>query len=244
MDRLLFWVLMPLVAPQALWVRRHAPEVSPARGPDEGSFGSGAPPLSLLAVGDSIVAGVGVDRLEEGLAGRVAAELARLLGREVRWRALGEVGATSEAIRRRLLPLLENRSWDAIVVSAGVNDLTSLRRSAQWSRSLGRLLDELRKHSPGALMAVAGIPPLSHFPLLPQPLRAVIGLRGVTFDRIARAEAARRTGVLHVPVRFDPGPEKFSPDGFHPSRESYREYGAAVASRMAPLLTSGGTRTG
>lgn len=36
-----------------------------------------------------------------------------------------------------------------------------------------------------AIVAVAGIPPLKSFPLLPQPLRALFGPRGKTFDRAA-----------------------------------------------------------
>ena len=70
------------------------------------------------------------------------------------------------------------------------------------------------------------------FPLLPQPLRAVFGLRARTLDDIAREVAAACQNAFHVPLDFDPDPEKFSPDGYHPSEESYVEFGQHMAERL------------
>jgi lysophospholipase L1-like esterase len=232
---LLFWALLPFVLPQAIKVRRNAPRVSGAAGPTSGSAGSGKT-IRLVAIGDSIIAGVGAETVAEALPGQVAVELARLLGCEVSWSASGLMGATSSVVSRCLVTTLPSEPFDVMVLSVGVNDVTALRTICKWSSDLGCLLDKLRDHSPPAVIALVGLPPLSSFPLLPQPLRAVMGIRARIFDDLAKLEVSKRDNVVHVPLEIDPGPERFSADGFHPSPSSHRELGRQVATAIRSSL--------
>jgi lysophospholipase L1-like esterase len=231
MRSMLFWTLFPFVLPQAVKVRRNAPRVSGAAGPTSGRVGSGKT-IRLVAIGDSIIAGVGAETVAEALPGQVAIELAVLAGCEVSWSAFGLIGATSSEVSRRLVPTLPSQPFDVVVLSVGVNDVTSLRTMRQWSSDLDCLLEELRKHSLIALIAVVGVPPLSSFPLLPQPLRAVIGIRARMLDDAAKVEVSKRKGVIYVPIQTKPSPDQFSPDGFHPSASSYKELGRQVAAAI------------
>jgi lysophospholipase L1-like esterase len=228
---LLFWTLFPFLIPQAMKVRRNAPRLSAAAGPTSGSFGSGKT-IRLAAIGDSIIEGVGAETLAEALPGQVAEELARLMSCEVCWNAYGRIGATSSVVSRRLVPKLSGASFDVVVVSVGVNDVTTLRPVRRWSIDLGRLLDKLRAHSPEATIALVGLPPLSSFPLLPQPLRAVMGIRARMLDEAGKLEVHQRQRMLHVPIEIDPAPDQFSADGFHPSPLSYKELGRQVATAI------------
>ncbi|HMM68620.1 MAG TPA: SGNH/GDSL hydrolase family protein, partial [Dokdonella sp.] len=182
---MVFWSLLPFVSVQALRVRRNAPRLAPASGPSSGRVGSGAA-FRLLAIGDSIIAGVGASSLDKALVGRAAEALAGALGRAVEWHAVGRSGIDSGGVLGELMGELPAAPVDAFLVSVGVNDVTSLRRSSTWERNLSALLQALADHSPGAVIAFAGMPPLHGFPLLPQPLRALIGFRGETLDRISR----------------------------------------------------------
>jgi lysophospholipase L1-like esterase len=228
---MLFWTLFPFVILQAIKVRRNAPRVLGPAGPTSASVGSGNI-VNLLAIGDSIIAGVGAPTIAEALPGQVAAELARLLGSEVSWRASGLIGATTSVVMRCLVPTQPRKPFDAIVLSVGVNDVTSLRTMRQWSTDLGCLLDELQAHSPAAVIALVGLPPLSSFPLLPQPLRAVMGIRARMFDDAGRFEVSKREKVVYVPIEIDPTPDQFSSDGFHPSLSGYKELGRQVATAI------------
>lgn len=231
MRRALFWTLMPLALPQAIAVRRNAPRFAGAAGPRQGVVGAGEP-LRLLAIGDSIVAGVGAETTDRALAGAVAASLADRLPREVHWWMTGKIGAGVREARSRLLPQAPEQDFDAVIVSIGVNDITGLRRSRSWADELGDFLDALRARYPRATIAMAGMPPLQVFPLLPYPLRAILGMRGRTFDALASRVVASRANMVFVPLIFDPAPGRFSADGFHPSRESYAELGAGAADRL------------
>ena len=230
--RVAFWALLPLVAPQGLWVRRRAPRFADAAGPRSGSVGTGEP-LRLLAFGDSIVAGVGAPTLDDALVGQFAAALATRVARRVEWVAVGKTGARSADLHASLLPRLPPEPFDVIAVSVGVNDVTGLVRSRDWMHRVGAVIDGLCAHSPGAVVLMAGLPPLWGFPLLPQPLRYAFGLRARTFDRQLEQVVADRRGCVYVPTLFEPDPEKFSADGYHPSPASYRVWGVQLADLAA-----------
>ncbi len=234
MKNLLFWTAFPFLVPQALYVRRTAPRFAPADGPTEGSVGDGEQ-ARLLAIGDSIIAGVGASALSKALVGQTAAALATAGKYRVSWQALGVSGYDSARVLDHLVPELPDVTCDYVIVSVGVNDITGLTSKQNWRRNLSLLLEKLRAHSPDSRIAVAGMPPLHGFPLLPQPLRAAFGMRGSVFDDVARKVVAEYENALHVPVDFEPQPDKFAPDGYHPSEQGYSEFGRHMAEGLLSM---------
>ncbi|HET9033397.1 MAG TPA: GDSL-type esterase/lipase family protein, partial [Dokdonella sp.] len=120
-----FWLFLPFVAIQAFRLRRDAPRLQPAAGESAGRIGSGET-LRLLAIGDSIIAGVGASTLGRALVGCTARALIARRGGAVEWQAYGTSGASSKRIIADLLPNISSMPADAIVVSVGVNDVTAL----------------------------------------------------------------------------------------------------------------------
>jgi lysophospholipase L1-like esterase len=232
---LVFWLLLPFVAMQAIRLRKTAPRLQPAAGDSSGRMGSGDS-IRLLAIGDSIIAGVGAATLERALVGCTARSLAARRGGAVEWQSCGRSGASSRTVLSDLVPRLAPIPADAIVVSVGVNDVTALSTVRVWRRNLHALIDALRRHSPDAVIAIAGMPPLRSFPLIPQPLRWLIGFRGETLDAVTRAVAEECPGVFHVQVEFEMSDESFCADGFHPSEKSYVVFGNAMADGIGPRL--------
>ncbi|MEN1729183.1 MAG: SGNH/GDSL hydrolase family protein [Pseudomonadota bacterium] len=222
MKQALFWPAFALTLPQALWVKRTARRFEDAAGPAEGML-DGPDSLSLCGIGDSIIAGVGCRTLDQALIGHTARSLQQRTQRGVNWRAIGLTGATTKAIRWKLVPQLPKPAVDLFLISAGVNDITGLKTLSQWSSALNELLAALKAHSPGAAIAVMGIPPMQCFPLLPQPLRAVVGFRARSFDHTARRLTEALDDATYVPFEGDFRPEQFAPDGYHPSEASCAE---------------------
>ncbi|MBW2434576.1 MAG: SGNH/GDSL hydrolase family protein [Deltaproteobacteria bacterium] len=232
MRSIIFWGLFPFILPQAIYVRKTAPRFSAAAGPRKGTVGSGTN-YNLIAIGDSIIAGVGTTTLAKALVGQTAEKLSFLLDCKITWEAIGSIGAVSNQIIEHLVPQLPEKQPDFMVVSAGVNDITSLSSVSRWRQNIARLLEALCSYAPAAIIAVAGIPPLRGFPILPQPMRALFGIRGETFDRIARDEISHHDNAIYVPLDFEPEPRMFSADGFHPSQESYQGFGEMMAKGIA-----------
>lgn len=237
MRRLLFWSALPFVVPQALRVRKTARRFAAASGPECGALGQG-PNFKLLAIGDSIVAGVGAGTLANALVGQVARALAHPLAARVEWQALGIVGADLKKIVQELVPKLPSEPADALFVSAGVNDVTGLTPTRVWRAQLTALLCALHAHSPYAPIVILGLPPMQRFPLLPRPLRAVIGLRAEILDQIALREIARHSYAVHLPLKFEARAEDFSGDGYHPSEASYTLLGQWVADAILAKLAN------
>lgn len=88
--------LLPLLIAQGRRTRRITPRLPDAAGARNGcATGSSADrPLSLLTLGESPVAGVGVDKHEQAITGCLARALAQRLNRSVAWQAYGRNGAT------------------------------------------------------------------------------------------------------------------------------------------------------
>jgi lysophospholipase L1-like esterase len=231
MRSVLFWGLFPFLLPQAIYVRTNAPKVVEAGGAKEGTIGTGKN-YKLIAVGDSIISGVGAEKLTDALVGQTAKQLSETLNCEISWVSRGSIGADSKKILNHLVKKLPNEEADFMVLSVGVNDLTGLKSLSKFEKTFAELLSALNKHSPNAIIAVSGIPPLKGFPLLPQPLRALFGVRGESFDKVIKKIVAKNPFAVYVPLDFEPLPEKFSIDGFHPSEESYKEFGQIVAEQL------------
>jgi lysophospholipase L1-like esterase len=231
------YVLAPVLIVQGLQLRRRIPRLDEAAGP-AGTAPGTSPPVRLAVLGDSTAAGVGTGSHEDALAGTLAADVAARTGRAVSWRAVARSGATSQTARD-LVPGLVDGDWrpDLVVVCIGVNDLKGLRPLRAWDRDVAALLAAIGETTGGAAVIVTGMAPVSRFPALPQPLRAVMALRAIAMDHALH----RLAGSRHVQV--DPSIVDgtfFAEDGFHPSGPGYRAWASHLAGPAAEALAASG----
>lgn len=226
-------LLAPLLLAQGLWVRWRTPRLPGAAGPDTGTVEAAGADFRLLTLGESTVAGIGAPTHDEALTGQVAASLAHRLKRTIHWRAAGQNGLTAHRLLTELVPSLPDEKADAIVVALGVNDVLSLSSAAKWTGDLTALVAAVRSRCGHAPVVLAGVPPMNHFPALPQPLRAVLGQRSQMLDAAAAQLAVTLAGVIHAPMNFAGGAEFFCADRFHPSALGYKMWGDHLAETIA-----------
>ncbi|WP_271221935.1 SGNH/GDSL hydrolase family protein [Streptosporangium carneum] len=190
----------------------------------------------MAVLGESTAAGVGATTHEEGLAGCLARALAVRTARPVSWQVAARSGVNTRTTLAELVPLLEPA--DVVVVALGVNELLELNQPSRFGRELRALTAGVRERIPGVPILMAGMPPVGRFPALPQPLRAVMGLRARALDRVIQEVAADICGVTHVAV--DVPVELagfFARDGFHPSATGYATWAEGLADALPGLLT-------
>lgn len=228
-----------MCAVQGLWLRRKARRLPGAAGARSGVCGEGpAAPLRLLAIGDSIIDGVGAGSMPDSLPVQFARRLSERRGRPVHWWVDGESGRDLAALLERIEHPALPGNLDRVLVSIGVNDVTGLSSTRRWGRGLEALLRGVWDRWPSATLLFAGLPPMQRFPLPPQPLRFALGLRASTLDRIAAEVMDRPPKALHVPTRIDPARHAFCADGFHPAADSCRLWAEELADidagRIAP----------
>lgn len=222
-------VLLPVLLAQAVLVRQRALILPEAAGPREGVQGNG-PPLRLLIIGDSAAAGVGADTQGSALAGQLAVRLGK--HHRVHWRLIARTGATTaETIAR--LSEEPAEPFDIAVSVLGVNDVTRLVPLDLWLARQGRLLDLLAEKFGVRQTCLSGLPPMGHFPALPQPLRWVLGRQAGRFDRHLGQLAAERSNAMHLPLDFEMEVSQMAADGYHPGPVIYAEWARQIARAIA-----------
>tara|TARA_R110002072_G_scaffold3397_1_gene24885 strand:- start:82 stop:810 length:729 start_codon:yes stop_codon:yes gene_type:complete len=218
------FILFPVLVFQAVKVRRSALRLADPAGRRNGVSGQG-PVLRLLIVGDSSAVGVGTSHQEEALLGHMRKRLSQT--NTVYWSVDAKTGATTADTIARLMEI-QPQKFDVVSVSLGVNDITGLVPLSVWLRRFSTLLQLIESRFQANVICVSGIPQMRYFPLLPQPLRWVVGAQANRFDRALRRLLANRTGCRFVEVDFEPDISRMSPDGFHPGPKIYAEWGRKV----------------
>ena len=224
-------MLSPLLVAQALFTRARLPRLPEPDGDRHGSVGEG-PSLRLLILGDSSAAGVGVHNQRHALAGYLSQSLARRAGMRVHWRLLAQSGLTS-AHCLALLRDHEPLQADVAAVVLGVNDIIEQVPSHHAVAAREAIANHLRNACGVAHVVFAPLPPVHHFPGLPQPLRWVAGRDARRHDRAVADWARTRSDVSHVPIDLPLNAGVMAMDGFHPGETVYRICGTALAEHIA-----------
>ena len=188
---------------------------------------SGAP-LRLAAVGDSLVAGSGVQAQDQALVPRIARLVAAGTGRDVEWATRARLGATMRRVRYRFLPEVDDA--DVLFVCAGSNDLMARRSLQEWTDDLAAVLDGAARRGRHVVACSAG--QLYRSPVLMPTLRSV--LREWTDAQTeASAVVCAERGVPFVDVAHCDLKDGFwADDGFHPSAAGYE----MAAGMIAPVV--------
>lgn len=240
--------ILPFLIAQGRHTRKVTPRLPEADGPVQGIAGEShvGSPLRLLTIGESPVAGVGVSTHEQAITGRLGQALARRLNRPVVWRACGKNGVTAREALDTFIHAIPAEVVDIALVAFGVNDTTAFSPVTRWKRDLGDVLQTVAQRCRPQLILLSGVPPMAHFPALPQPLRWVMGLKASALDYAARELARTRDTVCYVPLALDTrDATMMASDGYHPSEKgcaAWAELLADAAVHRSPLLCPGSNR--
>jgi lysophospholipase L1-like esterase len=195
-------------------------------------------------LGDSSAAGVGVAEQSQALAGFLPPALARHAKVRVQWQLLARSGWTSAQCLEQLRGHAAMRA-DIAVVVLGVNDVVDQVPSQRAVAARQAIANRLRNAHGVAHVVFAPLPPVHHFPGLPQPLRWVAGRDARRHDDAVAAWARTRGDVSHLPIELPLNRELMAADGFHPGQAVYRICGTALAQHIAhdvlPLGRAGRT---
>jgi lysophospholipase L1-like esterase len=234
--------LAPLLVAQAVATRRRAPVLPEADGEREGVHGSGAAlPLRLLVAGDSSAAGVGVARQDEAVIGHLVRTLHGATGRPVAWSLRARTGLTTRGVHALLRDAPPFPAEVAVVIS-GVNDVIGQVSTRRALADRAALADWLIATAGVRHVVFAPLPPLHRFPLLPEPLRHVVGGDARRHDEALARWAETRSDVSHAAIAVELDAAGMARDGFHPGEPVYRVCGEALALHVARLVGQGAPR--
>ena len=230
----------PVLIAQAIATRRRALKLPEAAGPRHGSVGEATQGrLRLLIAGDSSAAGVGVEHQEQAVVGHLVRTVHRRLGRSVAWSLRARSGLATRGLLE-LLQLDPPAPSDVAIVITGVNDVVGRVSAARAVAHRAALVDWLIGSGLARHVVFAPLPPIHRFPLLPEPLRRVMGDDAVRHDQALARYAATRPDVSHAEVALDLHAGVMASDGFHPGGPVYRVCGEQLGEHVVKTVAAPG----
>ncbi len=220
--------LIPILLAQGVYVRRVTPKLPEPPGPRQGTQGAGES-LRLLILGDSAAAGVGAESQATALSGQLAAMLSDRF--QLSWRLNAASGLTLRDVVDRIASAPPD-TFDAAVVSVGVNDVTGGTSLGIWRKLLDDLCRRLHSRFGVRRTFLTCIPPMHLFPALPQPLRWFLGHRAASLNRVMRDVTLERARCECIRPEFPMKREYFAADGFHPGHGAYTLWAAQTAAAI------------
>jgi lysophospholipase L1-like esterase len=237
---LLTWLALPIYVWQGLGVRRRTPRMLPATGPVMHRIEGAEPAISLLVLGDSSAASVGVGRTEHGIAAQLSPLLAARTGRAVRWRSAGFNSATASQIRDHVVPNLSAEPWTHIVLSVGTNDAKNWHSVQRFKKDFGGLLYALAAKWPEARIVWSPVVEFTRVPALPRLLGRILETRAGLINEIG-VQLCHERGAIPAPRLPIIDPEAgFAEDGFHASAAGYKAWAEHI---VGPMLDGPDLRT-
>ena len=223
---LAFWCAAGMLVPCLVWqgrqVRRHTPRLPEPEGQRECLTGQET--TRILLLGDSAAAGVGASHQSEALLGQLVKRMPAQS--TIGYRLLAKTGdASSDVLTRLQTAEADAPSFDLVVISVGVNDVTGFTSLARWRRTLC----SIRQSVEPTHLLFTQVPPMHHFPALPQPLRWLLGWRARQLNAVLN-QTLEPDQILNVRIPFDEA--YMASDGFHPGPSGYEIWADEVLRRI------------
>lgn len=233
--------LYAVMRAQAAYARRVIGQATTPPPDADGTYGdqSSYDGIRLLVVGDSSMAGYGMEHPTDTPPAMLASGLSHIAGRPVTVVSTAQVGARSSDLQGQLDRGLTVRP-DVVVLVIGANDVTHRVWPSESVRLLATAVRRLRDAD--VEVVVGTCPDLGTLRPLAQPLRELArrwSRRLAAAQTIAVVEAGGRSvslGSLLGPTFAMAPAELFGPDRFHPSMAGYAGMVAALLPSVADAV--------
>ena len=229
--------LLPILALQGQRVKKNTLRLAEPSGERQGCIGQGRP-LSILIVGDSAAAGVGVEQQEQALLGQLLACLQDHY--QVTYQLHAKTGRTTAQLISAVQKLPVQKV-DVVISSIGVNDVTRLMPIERWSAQQQRLYGVIQNKFNPELIIAASVPPMHLFPALPQPMAWLLGEYAKHMNQRLAAYTKQQPHMLCLEYdleKYQAMNLQMAKDGFHPSHDIYRFWAQSMAEHIQAQFKS------
>ena len=232
--------LLPILYFQGKKIRENVPNLPEAKNPKGYIKTASEKTLKLLFIGESTIAGVGVDFHENGFAGALAKEIAHKTNHSILWRVYAKSGYTAKMVRKIMIPKIEDSTADIIVIGLGGNDAFKLNSPDAWMFQINLLIKKLKIKFPKTPIYFTNMPPIKEFPAFTNIIKFVIGnLAEILGNRLHRRVHKKENVHYNNEIitlktwqerhNIEGDISLFFSDGVHPSKLTYQTWGKEMA---------------
>ncbi len=234
--------LLPIMYFQGKRIRASVPKLPEAKGIEGRCYikGQNERPLKIISIGESTIAGVGVETHEEGFTGTFAKEISKLFDFNVDWKVYARSGYTAKRVENKIIPKIYERKADLIIVGLGGNDAFKLNRPTKWKKEIDTLIKSIKAKFPEALIIFCNMPPIKEFPAFTSLIKFTVGnlveILGEELKEVVTGhenafyfgdKITLREWIEKFQLRKKK--EDFFSDGVHPSKLTYQTWAKDIA---------------
>ena len=238
--------LLPVLYVQGEMIKARVPILPEAAEPQGLTFKKDRPLLKLISIGESTIAGVGVDTHDEGFTGTLAQHLSEKYHASVSWRVYAQNGYNAGDVHKQLLPRITEPEVDLIVIGLGGNDAFELNTPWRWKRNIRKVIATLQAKFPDTPIVFNNMPPIRIFPAFTGLIQFIMGNLVEMFgEELARIVTEYDQVYYHGTVinfeswskieDIEPEPTLFFSDGVHPSKLAYQIWAKDIANFIEKL---------
>lgn len=167
--------LLPILYYQGKKIRTNIPKLPEAKGIEGLVFKKSNTTLRLITLGDSSMAGVGVNTHKAGFVGTLAEELGLYYNINIAWKVYAKSGFTALKVKERLIPNIQEDVLNLIVIGVGGNDAFKLTSPKKWIDNVKMLIAELRVRYKNQPIVFINMPPVREIPAFSLLIKYVMG---------------------------------------------------------------------
>jgi lysophospholipase L1-like esterase len=167
--------LLPFLYFQGKKIKKTVPKLPEAKEPKGHVSGNFKNTLKILSIGESTIAGVGVEFHKNGFTGALASILSKELQCNINWRVYARSGYTVLQVCEKIIPKIEEKMTNLIVIGMGGNDAFTLNSPKNFIKATQNLINLLQIKFPGTPIFFTNMPPIKEFPAFTKPIKFVIG---------------------------------------------------------------------
>lgn len=232
--------LLPILYFQGKKIRKNVPNLPEAKNPKGYLKTASEETLKMLVIGESTIAGVGVDFHENGFTGALAKEISQKTNQSILWKVYAKSGYTAKMVRKRLIPTIEDSTADLIVIGLGGNDAFKLNSPDVWMFQINFLIKTLKRKFPKTPIYFTNMPPIKEFPAFTKTIKFVIGNLIEILGRRLHRRVRKKENVHYnneivtlktwqKKYNLEGDADIFFSDGVHPSKLTYQTWGKDMA---------------
>lgn len=225
--------LLPIIYFQGKKIKKEIPLLPAAKNPEGSVIINSNRSLKVLFIGESSFAGVGTDYHKNSFAGHFAEKISDLFQSNINWKVYAKIGYNINQIQRIIIPKIEEKNCNLIVVGIGGNDTFELTQPKKWSRSIQILIDDLRGKFPDTPILFAQLPTIEAFPAFTAEMKFVLAGHKNILANYLHQQVLKNKNIFYpsekiniqkwmATLKDSETVSDFFSDGIHPSELTYK----------------------